>query len=330
MRSNGLERSLRLIQVLQGGQAATVDEIAARIGVSRRTIFRDLGVLSRAGLTYEFDRQARKYSASKSTLSPPASLTHEEAGALLLASRMLARSAIVPHPEVAQSAAMKLESMLPEAILDTRRSCFEWTEVRPAPVADSSTIADLLSLLQTALSRRLKVRARYDSKHERKVLEMTLHPYRIAFVHRRWYLIAFWEARECIQTLSVGRILHLRPLFARYRLDQEFNLDEYLGNAWVMIRGNQRFHVRVRFLRDVADEIDETRWHRTQQTYFQEDGSLMFEADVDGISEISRWILGYGDQAEVLEPLELRELVAVQVQNLTEVYKDLSYAAHRA
>ncbi len=51
-------------------------------------------------------------------------------------------------------------------------------------------------------------------------------------------------------------------------------------------------------------------WHGTQKTTFNEDGSLTAEFRVDGLGEISWWILGYGDQVEVLRPAVLRKRIA--------------------
>ena len=48
------------------------------------------------------------------------------------------------------------------------------------------------------------------------------------------------------------------------------------------------------------------------------DGTLDFRAKVSGLNEISWWVLGYGDQAEVLEPPELRDLVAARARRMAE------------
>ena len=56
-------------------------------------------------------------------------------------------------------------------------------------------------------------------------------------------------------------------------------------------------------------EIDEVLWHESQSTARLDDGRLIFEAEVDGLRELSSWILGYGEHVEVLAPGELRELV---------------------
>lgn len=323
MRTKRLERLFRLVQALQAGRAVTVEELAQKIGVSRRTVFRDMGILSRAGLPYEFDRLTKKYSASKMALLPPVNLTHGEAMALLLAMRMLVKRTVVPDQPEAASAAMKLESMLPDPILDFVGPLLERTEIRPTPLSDASSISQMLPILQSALSRRTKLRVRYDSYKERAVIETTLHPYRVAFIHRGWYLIAYSEEAKCVQTFKVERFLQLRAMQARYRLDPTFNLDDYFGNAWLMIRDEPRCHVRLRFSPEVAANVDEIRWHKTQQTRFEPDGTLIFEVDVDGLREISWWILGYGASVEVLEPVELRRMIADHVVSLQLTYRDV-------
>ena len=55
----------------------------------------------------------------------------------------------------------------------------------------------------------------------------------------------------------------------------------------------------------------EVQWHRTQRTAFLPDGSLEFRVTGSGLHEISWWILGYGDQAEVTPAQEpLRNVIA--------------------
>jgi proteasome accessory factor B len=78
--------------------------------------------------------------------------------------------------------------------------------------------------------------------------------------------------------------------------------------------------VVVRFKPMVARNVAEVIWHKTQHTTFRADGSLDFSVRVSGLKEISWWILGYGDQAEVLQPARLRRLVAERARNMAEMY----------
>ena len=69
-------------------------------------------------------------------------------------------------------------------------------------------------------------------------------------------------------------------------------------------------HVVIHFKPLVAQNVGEVLWHKTQQLEFQPDGSLLYKVRVTGLGEIMWWILGYGDQAEVIAPHELRQMVA--------------------
>jgi predicted DNA-binding transcriptional regulator YafY len=84
-------------------------------------------------------------------------------------------------------------------------------------------------------------------------------------------------------------------------------------------KGRDR-QVVVRFSPLVAQNVAEVNRHKTQQIEFSKDRSADFHATVLGLNEISWWILGYGDQAESLEPPELRRLIADRVKRMAEKY----------
>ena len=81
-------------------------------------------------------------------------------------------------------------------------------------------------------------------------------------------------------------------------------------------------HVVIKFAPRIAPLIREVRWHSTQQTFTMPDGSLRFEVTVAGLREIGWWVLTWGDEAEVLEPKELRERVAEIAERMVEVYQN--------
>ena len=320
MNTKRIERLLKLIQALQAGRANTVKGLAALVGVSRRTVFRDLELLSRAGIHYTFDRHSRRYDTDSATLLPPVTLTHAEALALLVATRFAVARQLVPDPATAISVSLKVESMLPRVLQDSCGPLLGCIEVRPAPASDPESIGNALPALQNALARRVKIQLRYDSYAEERVVELVLHPYRLAYIHRGWYVIGFSELHDEHRTFKVERIVQIRILEERFRIDDAFDLDDYFGNAWMMIRGKKRYRVRIRFGKKVAANVDEIAWHKTQRTHYEENGSMIFEADVDGVEEISWWVLGYGDEAEVLAPAKLRHLVARHARRMHAIY----------
>jgi proteasome accessory factor B len=309
-----------LIQALQSSRSKTVGDLAELAGVSRRTVFRDLELLSRAGIPYTYDRETRRYSTERTMLLPPVTLSHAEALALMLAARHLLSDRLMPDESAAASAGLKLEGMLPAVLRNYCGPLLAGMEIRWDPGSHTGSILEIMAMLQSALVNQAKVQLEYDSYFEGSVIKGVLHPYRLTYIHRGWYLIAFSEANSDVRTYKVERMLSVRVLRASYMIDPGFNLDDYFGNAWLMIRGDKSFHAKIRFLKKVAANVDEIAWHKTQRTTYQEDGSLIFEVDVDGIEEISWWILGYGDQAQVLQPRELRELLAERVKRMRAYY----------
>jgi len=79
--------------------------------------------------------------------------------------------------------------------------------------------------------------------------------------------------------------------------------------------------VVIRFQRKVATNVAEVTWHKTQQVDWNDDGTMDFRVTVDGLHEISWWILGYGNQAEVQEPDELREMIAEHAAGMLKAYR---------
>ncbi len=320
MQSKRVTRLLKLLQLLQSGEPLTVEEMGERVGVSRRTAFRDLSLLGDAGLRFEYDRDTKRYSASKHSLLPPVTLSHGEALTLMMAVRYVLERPWCVDRAVASSAALKLQSMLPSALVDYCWRMLGGVEVSRGQVSDSTGIVDTLSLLQSAVADGQRIRVRYDSYYEGKAIDDTLVPYRVVFRHRGWYVIARSARDDRVQMYKVERILHVAVLAGGGGGDAEFDLDMYFGNAWLMIRGDTRYHVRIRFSAKVAGNVDEVVWHKTQQTTFEEGGSLLFEVDVDGLGEIMWWVLGYGDQATVLEPAELRGMILGHAEAMRDVY----------
>lgn len=312
MDTSRVERLLALIQAIQRGGTQTADELASRLQVSKRTVFRDMDVLRRSGLPYTFDRAARSYSAAANGggALPPITFTAAEALTLLTMLRNSARHPSALDPAVAAALALKVEGMLPAPIRDFCEPRLGELDFRHGPASDSASLLTTIPIVQAALAKRSPIAIAYDSYYEGRVIDDTLEVHRLVYIHRGWYVIARSRTAREMRTFKLERIVHLRVIPETYELDPAFSLESYFGDAWLMIRGEPSCTVRIHFAPKVAGNVDEIRWHRTQRTQYLADGSLLFDVHVDGLGEIIWWVLGYGDQAEVLEPHELRQLVA--------------------
>jgi proteasome accessory factor B len=321
MNLSRIRRLLSLIGLLQAGGERTIEALARRCDVSRRTIFRDLSVLREAGVPLHYDAESERYRIPGSYYLPPTNFTPEEARSLILLCRELGDRSRIPFFAAAHSAMVKLESTLPTRLREQLRRVIGTVEIEPAPRNIMQGQDAFFGQLLDSLGARLAVRIGYASLAEHSSISTRLCPYRLLFSHRSWYVIGRSSLHRSVRTFNVGRIRQIEPLSDTYKIPAGFSLNRYLRNAWHLIpeSGPDR-EVHIRFNPRVAQNVAEIRWHKTQRTSFASDGSLDYFVTVSGLHEISWWILGYGEQAEVIAPDELRQIIAQHAIRLAGLY----------
>jgi predicted DNA-binding transcriptional regulator YafY len=317
-----IRRMLQLIELLQSGRTYNTRELAELSGISRRQVFRDLKALQDSGIPLQFDQQRQGYSLSGSAYLPPTDFTLDETLALLILAHNLGRTGTgVPFQSGAQSAAAKLMGNLPGRLREHLGEMAAVVDVRLDSHHPHRTDHSAYEQLLRSIRTRTRVRIVYDSLYEQAEVRTLLSPYRLFFRRRAWYVVGRSSVHRTVLTFHLGRIRTLEATSDSFQIPARFSVDRYLGNAWHLVRDPQkRSRVVIRFQSQVARNVAEVTWHKTQRLTWNDDGTLDFHVTVDGVKEISWWILGYGDQAEVLEPEELRTAIAGHVSRLSQMY----------
>jgi predicted DNA-binding transcriptional regulator YafY len=317
-----ITRLLKLLQTLQAGDGQDADAMAAACGVSRRTVFRDLETLRAAGVPLQFDKSDGRYCIPGDFFLPPTNFTPAEALAMIALAGQLGADDRLPFFRPARSAALKLQSSLPPALRDEVRRVAKAIHLRINAVGRMNGQESVYMQLVDAIAARRVVRIGYASLTEWEVIETRLRPYQLLFNRHNWYVIGRSSLHGEPRTFHLGRIRTIAPTNERYTMPRGFSLDRYLGNAWnLMPHPGPDVHVIVRFTSLMAQNVAEVAWHKTQRLEFRDDGTLDFHVQVSGLNEIVWWILGYGDQAEVLRPAKLRRLVAQRAANMNRMYE---------
>ena len=85
---------------------------------------------------------------------------------------------------------------------------------------------------------------------------------------------------------------------------------------------SNQYLIRIRFRGFAARVVAERRWHPSQEVIpVKPDGSeIDLVLRLSALEDITRWILGYGSFAKVLEPQELRERVASELREASQQY----------
>ncbi len=93
-----------------------------------------------------------------------------------------------------------------------------------------------------------------------------------------------------------------------------------MGQSFGVYQG-ESVHIKVWFHADVAGYIKEKILHESQEIIPQDDGSVIFEADVAGTDEIRFWVMTWGSKAMVLEPESLRQDIRAEAEIMASRYE---------
>jgi predicted DNA-binding transcriptional regulator YafY len=315
-----VHRLLRLITVLQRDEPNTTAGLMRELGVSRRTLFRDLQMLQEAGVPYQHDR-AQGYRIDKGVYLPPINLTVPETLGLMLLGKSAATQRDRPMVAPALSAIYKLIATIPDPI---REACGElMTHVSVA--ADPVTLGDqetrYHTLLQRCIDQGTTCRIVYQSPAEDDGLHAMLCPYALHFVNRAWYVLGYTDAHDEVRMLKLVRFIEIQPTDETFDKPENFRVEDKLGSAWRLIPEGREYRIVLEFSKKVATNVSEVLWHNSQKHETLPDGRCRMTFTVDGINEIAWWLCGYGDQVVVVKPPELRDRVEAMLRSALKQYE---------
>ncbi|MFI2379018.1 helix-turn-helix transcriptional regulator [Streptomyces sp. NPDC018964] len=198
-------RLLTLLSLLQTPREWPGGELADRLGVSRRTIRRDIDRLRELGYPVQATMGAEGgYRLVAGKAMPPLVLDDEEAVAIAVGLRAGAGHALEGVDEASVRALAKLEQVLP-ARLRHRVSTLQ-AATTPLTSGDGATIApETLTVMASTVAGHERLRFAYraaDGTESRRVTE----PYRLVSTGRRWYLVAYDLDRADWRTFRVDRV----------------------------------------------------------------------------------------------------------------------------
>jgi len=316
-----LHRVLKLITVLQTGRSQNADQLAMECGVSRRTIYRDLNLIEKAGIPFFYDSKSRGYQIHATGLLPAINLNLEEALSVILLASELGRTGRLPLFQPARDAAAKIESALPLGLRATLGGIIQHMAVRPGPIAHHNALQETYQLIRRAIARRQALDVVYISFHDKGQIRTRIEPYWLFFHERAWYVAGRSSRHGAVRTFKLGRFKKAEASGTHFEMPRGLTLEKHLGNAWRMMRGDKAYEVQLKFSPLIGPNVAEVNWHKTQQVRWDDDGSVHFTATVDGLDEIVWWVLGYGPEVEVLNPPELRARIADMARRMLRLYE---------
>jgi proteasome accessory factor C len=298
-----LERILYLLPAAAGAEGRPLGELAASLGVTPAQVLADVAAVTArefyhpAGSTPELSigvEGDRVYVWTSGEFERPVRLAPREALALGLGVRTLAAEARAERRPGLLELAARLEK-----------------ELAGVPAEALSIVVDagdgagdgLRAFLQESVTARRPVAIEYLKAGDASPEARVVHPYVLVAAQGAWYVLGWCTARAGVRAFRLDRILAAREADGTYEVPPDFDPTAYVAEGRVY-RADEDIEVAVRYSARIARWIVEEG-----PAEALEDGGVLVRYRVADPGWIVRHVLRHGADAEVVEPVEVRELV---------------------
>jgi len=315
--ANTATRLIHLILLLQRQPNQKAADLAAQLDVSLRTLHRYISMLEEMGLPVYTERGPYGgFSLARGYKMPPLMLSPEEAAALALGAGLVEQLWGDLYQVEARSALAKLDQVLPEE----QRHEVAWAHRSLAAAnlhrADTAALSPTLDILRQGLHQRHCLRLTYARQGSAEPTRRDFDTY--ALVHRAgwWYVVGFCHLRNAMRLLRVDRIRSVEILDTSYAIPADFDVHAWLAQEPLP---QAAILARLRFEPQVADFVRQNGY-LWQDVAWQPDGSVIATLPASDLFYAAGMAGSFGPAVTVLDPPELRQLVAEWAQAVIQLY----------
>jgi predicted DNA-binding transcriptional regulator YafY len=313
------DRLISILTFLQNNQRMTAGDLATRLEVSERTIYRDMEALGMAGIPVVADRGVGGgWYLLDSYRTHLTGLNLAEIQALFVNTPQQLLDDLGLR-EASELALIKLLGNLPALQRQNAEFIRQRIHIDSSGWKDFNEDISALPALQEAIWSERKVTLIYQ-RGDGETVERTLDPLGLVAKGSVWYLIAGVE--NDFRTYRVSRIDSVTMLDESVNRPPDFDLATYWQQSTARFTATlPRYPAKMRVKASMLTWVKSWRFGKIGSISAPDaDGWIEVEAVFDVIEEACGYILGCGDQIEVLEPAELRVRVIELAQSVIAFY----------
>jgi predicted DNA-binding transcriptional regulator YafY len=311
--SETTSRVLQLLGLLQSRRVWSGDELAERLGVTGRSVRRDVERLRDLGYPVHASKgHGGGYRLGAGAALPPLLLDPEEAVAMAVCLRVAAGGSVAGVGESALRALSKLDQVMPARLRSQVAAVHEATVTLTLGPSDTPVEPDVLMTLARACRDHEHVNAAYVDIRG-SATQRRLEPYQLVTTGRRWYLLCFDRDRTDWRTLRLDRMADVRALGSTFTPRAAPDAASYVRRA--ISSSPYAYVARVRYL---APQVVVAQSFSAASVDIEPDGpdACVVTAGADDPDRMVPWLAMPGIDFEVLEPSEVIEAVTVLAARL--------------
>jgi predicted DNA-binding transcriptional regulator YafY len=315
---NRIDRLHAISTHLQSKKRVTAQELADRFGLSLRTVYRDIKALEESGVPI-IGEAGQGYTIMEGYRLPPVMFTQEEAGALLLVSKLAERLSDKSIKKNMDSALYKIKAVLRGYDKDFMEALNNSVAVSTYATVDTndSDAAHLVQIQKSLIEKKV-LQIDYASPYKQETPKRIVEPIGLFYYSTGWHLIAWCRLRKGYRDFRVDRIKKLMMTDECYTGIEHLSLQDYIRSFQ---RGELQ-EVVVLFDKEVARFIVDQKYLR---------GFLSEEVLEDKVrmtfltcqpTYLARWLLGYTNAVTIESPVDLQERMVELIEELQAHYTE--------
>lgn len=303
-------RLIGLIYLLKN-KTLHAKQIAQRLGVTERTVYRDINTLNEAFGDYvQIISTEKGYSLNKSAYTPPLNILPDEYMALHTA--VSALDSNNPHYQLAQQTLNKILEY--PGARPSLAALEQYLQITQSTAKDRVPVKRLQEI-ENLLRKREILELRYFSHNSGQIQTFLFAPYALVFRKNAWYLIGHHQGKNKTLLLRAYRIQAMKSTGQPFEVPADFSVHTFFKEHWEVFDGIPE-PVHLRFYGASAWRIQEMNWHPSQQFIHHGDQCVDLLLRVPVNPEFKSWVLGWGSECEVLAPLALRTHLAEEARRI--------------
>ncbi len=160
----------------------------------------------------------------------------------------------------------------------------------------------------------------YRSAGKEREERITIHPYAMVLHRDSIYCVGHHVGRGEVRTFLLDRMRDTQAAATeRFELPPDFVIDDYFQGEFGIWKSSERHRVVIDFDAQVAEYVRMRRVHPTQKLAATA-GGIRLTMSVGSLTELTSWVLEWGQRARVIEPPELAERVKAELEGALKGY----------
>lgn len=294
---------MKLILMLQqSSDKLTVNDIAEKFNVSRRTVFRDLNVLSELNVPVTWDRYSG-YGIMRGYKIPPLMFTSRELATIMVGLNFVKSQVDQTLVEDAEGVELKIKEVLPDELKSFMESLEERTVVDPfLHFGTEKKEGGSWYLVSSAISQNKRITFSYLSKTDNHLTSRKIDPYLLVFYRDHWNVIGFSHKRNDVRNFVLDRMENVQIV------DENFEPENDIDVEALIFRSDEQSHL-------VTVDVSKTALRRfkanlpakiLKETEIKPN-KFRLEFKFDNLDYINKWLLQFANEIKIIDPDDLVE-----------------------